>query len=65
MTDEETKVSLSFDKYTECIIAMQKLKDIKAIAAEWKRGIEEEAYEIAIGNEDAILAILAILQYNY
>lgn len=65
MADEETKVSLSFDKYTECVIAMQKLKDIKAITTEWKRGTEAEADEIIIGDEDAMIAILAILQYNY
>lgn len=63
--EEEKKIQLSLDKYTECIVALQKLKDIKAIALQWKRGAEQADYDTnIIGDDDAVLAILSIVQYN-
>lgn len=61
--EEEKKIQLSLDKYTECIVALQKLKDIKAIAQQWRAGLDQTDCNV-IGNTSAMLAILSIAQYE-
>ena len=62
---EEKKIQLSIDTYTECIVALQKLKDIKAIALQWRAGLEQtDCNTSVIGDDDAMLAILSIVQYG-
>ena len=65
MANQENKIPLSFDKYTECIVAMQKLKDIRAITSQWKLSNETDYQDrVIINDEDAMAAIFAIVQYN-
>ena len=62
--EEEKKIQLSLDKYTECIVALQKLKDIKAIAQQWRAGLDQTDCANTIGNTSAMLAVLSIVQYE-
>lgn len=65
---EENKfINISIEQYSQSIIALQKLDDIKKIAQAWRVGIRftddsgESIYH-TIDNDDAMLAICSILE---
>lgn len=65
--EENKTIDVSIEQYSQSIIALQKLDDIKKIAQAWRVGIRfidssgESTYN-AIDNDDAMLAICSILE---
>lgn len=67
---EENKfINISIEQYSQSIIALQKLDDIKKIAQGWRMGINSGSTDDSgeyiyntIDDDDAMLAICSILE---